>query len=183
MAGDWIKMRTDLADDPAVVGMAAMLKTTEFDIVGRLHCLWSWADKHTTTGAISHINQKWIDKHVSKPGFAKSMCAVGWLICHENSVTFPRFERHNGASAKSRAETTERKRLSRLLRDKSETENGQVSQEKQVKNVTREEKRREEKSKPPIPTKAETVTTEVDRGVDRAIGVVDPETGEVQKWA
>ena len=44
MAGDWIKMRVDLNEDPAVVGMAIALDTDEHSVVGRLHKLWSWAD-------------------------------------------------------------------------------------------------------------------------------------------
>lgn len=174
MAGDWIKMRIDLANDPAVVGLAGILKTNEYEVVGFLHSLWSWADKHTTDGFVPHVSAKWIDKHIGKTGFSNALCDVGWLICHENGVTLPHFDRHNGVSAKSRAEATERKRLSRKSCDGSKTKDGQMSQKKRDKNVTREEKRRED-SKPPFQPSEESVTT--------GIGMVDPETGEVVEWA
>lgn len=174
MAGDWIKMRIDLANDPAVVGLSSVLKSNEHEVVGFLHSLWSWADKHTTDGFIPHVTAKWIDKHIGKSGFAKAMCDVGWLECHTNGVTLPHFDRHNGASAKSRAEATERKRLSRKSCDTDETKTGQESQENRAKNVTREEKRREESKPPSLPAIEE---------VDKTLEVVDTETGEVKKWA
>ena len=144
MAGDWIKMRVDLADDPAVIGMASYLKIDEYEVIGRLHKLWSWADKHTTDGFVPHINGKWIDKHLDKSGFSSQMISVGWLSISSNGVTFPLFDRHNGKSAKSRAENTERARLSRKVSDKSSTKIACLSQEKCDESVTREEKRREE---------------------------------------
>lgn len=183
MAGDWIKMRTDLYDDPAVIGMAASLKTNEFDIVGRLHLLWSWADKHTAYGFVPHITEKWIDKYVEKSGFASQMICVGWLVSDDKGVTFPHFDRHNGKSAKSRAENTERARLSRKISDKVVTKEGCSSQEKCDKSVSREEKRREEKSKPPkTPCQPEAYLSERGNGGGK-IGPVDLETGEVLSWA
>lgn len=50
MAGDWIKMRISLAEDPAVIAMAAVLGESEFTIVGRLHHLWGWADVQSRDG-------------------------------------------------------------------------------------------------------------------------------------
>lgn len=173
MAGDWIKMRIDIADDPAVIGLAAALKISEDEVVGKLHRLWSWADKHTSSGFVPHITAKWIDRHLEKGGFAAQMQAVGWLVVTPEGVTFPSFDRHNGKSAKSRAENTERARDSRKKRDASVTNCGCLSQKKRDENVTREEKRREEKNKPLLayPSQGE------DSG---EIGVLtDPATGEI----
>ena len=184
MAGDWIKMRVDLADDPSVIGMASSLKIDEYEVIGRLHKIWSWADKHTTDGFVPHINGKWIDKHLEKSGFSSHMVSVGWLAIDATGVTFPLFDRHNGKSAKSRAENTERARLSRKSSDKSVTKSALLSQEKQHENVTREEKRREE-SKPPIPAMTDdcgnSVSTPGKAGKNPAS--IDPETGEVLSWA
>lgn len=184
MAGDWIKMRVDLADDPAVIGMAASLKIDEYEVIGRLHKIWSWADKHTTDGFVPHINGKWIDKHLEKSGFSSHMVSVGWLAIDSTGVTFPSFDRHNGKSAKSRAENTERARLSRKERDESAKEPAQMSQKKRDKNVTREEKRREE-SKPPIPAmKEDGGNSEGTQASGEKIAAsIDPETGEVLSWA
>lgn len=173
MAGDWIKMRIDLADDPAVIGLAGALKINEDEVVGKLHRLWSWADKHTSSGFVPHITAKWIDRHLEKNGFASKMQAVGWLVITTEGVTFPSFDRHNGKSAKSRAENTERARNSRNGRYESVTNSERLSQEKRDENVTREEKRREEKSKPPLASPSHGEDLE-NLGVD-----VDPATGEI----
>ena len=45
MASGWIPMRHTLRDDPAVIAIAAELGITEYEVVGRLHSLWSWADQ------------------------------------------------------------------------------------------------------------------------------------------
>ena len=141
MAGDWIKMRVDLADDPAVIAMACTLGLDEFGVVGRLHKLWTWADKHCSSGHAKGVTFVWIDRYIGHEGFAQSMEDEGWLALDAGGVEFPNFDRHNGKSAKTRAEATERKRLERFVTQASQ----EPSQEKCDESVTREEKRREEK--------------------------------------
>lgn len=53
MAGDWIKMRSDLSDDPAVFKIAGALNLDRFSVIGRLHAFWAWADKHAVDGRVS----------------------------------------------------------------------------------------------------------------------------------
>lgn len=117
MAGDWIKMRVDLGDDPAVVQIAAALDISEDEVVGKLHRLWAWADRHTTDGTAPAITAKWVDRYVAMGGFAEAMISTGWISFSEAGVAFPGFERHNGDSAKRRVEATLRQRLSRKNRD------------------------------------------------------------------
>ena len=142
MAGDWIKMRTALANDPAVIAIALDLDKSEFEVVGMLHHLWSWADSQSQDGHIKRVTEKWIDRYVHHTGFAKSMVSAGWLVIEEAGITFPNFERHNGESAKKRAEAAERQRISR--ENKKLVGVTDSSQDSCDKSVTREEKRREE---------------------------------------
>ena len=121
MAGDWIKVRIDLGDDPAVIRMASTLGLDEDAIVGKLHRLWSWADRHATNGFAIGINPKWVDRYVNCPKFSDSIMSVGWLEFCENGVTFPNFDRHNGKSAKTRCDAAIRQRLSRKERDNGVT--------------------------------------------------------------
>jgi hypothetical protein len=65
------------------------------------------------------------------------MKSVGWLIGDDNNYSFPNFGRHNGETAKTRAMTG--KRVAKHRNEKALQSNGDA--------VTREEKRREEKSK------------------------------------
>lgn len=138
MAGDWIKMRTAIANDPAVIAMAIDLDASEFEVVGMLHHIWSWADSQSQDGHIKRVTEKWIDRYVHRIGFAKAMESAGWLIIEQDGITLPNFERHNGDSAKKRAEAAERQRISRANRPSSKvTVSSQLSCDK---SVTREEK-------------------------------------------
>jgi hypothetical protein len=107
VAGDWIKLRTDLQDDQEVLRLSAMLQLDRFSIVGRLAALWAWADKHTINGN-AHVTPLLLDDIVSHKGFADAMTVVGWLEVTEKGVRFPKFDRHNGKSAKKRALTARR---------------------------------------------------------------------------
>lgn len=148
MAGDWIKMRVDLVEDPAVIAMAFALKIDEYGVVGRLHKLWSWADKHCSSGHAKGVTFVWIDRYIGHTGFAQSVSDEGWLVQGESGIEFPKFDRHNGKSAKTRAEAADRKRVERLV--------AQESQKNCDKSATREEKRREE------------LTTSIPNGIDAA---------------
>jgi hypothetical protein len=121
VAGDWIKMRVDLSDDPAVVMIAARCGISEDEVVGKLHKLWCWADRHTTDGTAPGITATWVNRYVGRSGFAEAMQAAEWLEFTDTHVAFPHFEKHNGKSAKQRAEATVRQRLSRENRDSHET--------------------------------------------------------------
>lgn len=140
MAGDWIKMRNDLADDPAVIGMAARLGVDEFSIVGRLHRFWSWADRHSRDGHATGVTKAWIDRYVQCDGFADALETCAWLVVENCGVTIPNFERHNGESAKKRGLATERKRKQRSVTQPS----SDASRNERDESVTREEKRRED---------------------------------------
>src|SRR5262245_7732725 len=113
MAGDWIKMRVNIGEDPAVIAMACALRVSEDEIVGKLHRLWSGADQHSTNGRVDGVSVQWIDRHVNCRRFGDVMEKAGWLEVDQTGITFPHFDRHNGASAKSRAMDAERKRQGR----------------------------------------------------------------------
>ena len=112
MAGDWIKMRVDLTDDPVVIAIADSLQIHETHVVGLLHKIWSWADKHAENGHAKSVTLSWVDRFIGVTGFADAMVSVSWMAS-DDGVKFPHFDRHNGESAKKRAHATERKRAER----------------------------------------------------------------------
>lgn len=138
-------MRIALADDPAVISIAARLSIDEFTVVGMLHHLWGWADTQSRDGHAPGVTNVWIDRYIRHAGFAEAMISVGWLEVDDAGVTFPKFDRHNGETAKTRALAAERKRNQR---GKVTKEDGQVSRSERDTSVTREEKRREDKPTP-----------------------------------
>jgi hypothetical protein len=143
VAGDWIKMRNDLASDPAVIGIAAKLGIDEYAVVGRLHSIWAWADEQSRDGHAPGVTLSWLDRAFHADGFAKAMIDVGWLKQERAGISFPNFDRHNGATAKTRALSNKRKQSQRA-KDVPET-----SRTERDKSVTREEKRREDIKEPP----------------------------------
>lgn len=148
MAGDWIKVRTNLGGDPAVKSIARELRETAHSVVGRLHALWSWADQHTDDGALDFTVLTDIDDIVEKRGFAAQMVRVGWLIDRgADGVCIPNWERHNGRSAKKRCLDSEAQRRKR----ESHTDiNLTMSENDSDKKRQTPDQRREEKSNTPI---------------------------------
>ncbi|MFB4877830.1 DnaT-like ssDNA-binding domain-containing protein [Enterobacter hormaechei subsp. xiangfangensis] len=138
MAGDWIKMRADLHTHPKVVRMSSALKADRLRIVGGLHSAWCLFDVHSVDGLLDGYSADTLDDLIGFPGFSRAMMAVGWLEENGESLVMPRFEAHNGQSAKRRAQDADRKRNVR-----------KASASEADKKRTREEKRREDiKDKP-----------------------------------
>jgi hypothetical protein len=166
MAGDWIPMRVDLAEDPAVIAVARTLGIEEETVVGLFHRLWSWANQQTVDGVAAKVDAAWLDRHLRRPGFSAAAADAGWLETKAGALVIPHFDRWNGKSAKARLLATRRQHKKR---------GEQVSRSERDKNVTRGEERREEKRKKktsggtsppaaePTPPGPETLATPPDR--------------------
>lgn len=113
MAGDWIKIRTDLYEDQDVLQMSDILGTDDPTTIGLLVRFWSWADKQTIDGNGIKLSDARIDSLVGRPGFADALRKVEWLEGENGSLTLPNFQRHNGDSAKARVLEAEAKRIRR----------------------------------------------------------------------
>jgi hypothetical protein len=109
MAGDWIKMRSNLWDDPRVGALVDATNSTEAAIVGALYWLWSTADQHTEDGAMPNLTTRQIDRKTGVPGFAAALIGIGWLADDPQGVVVTKFEEHNGQSAKRRCTDAQRK--------------------------------------------------------------------------
>lgn len=134
MSGDWIKMRADLFTHPKVVRISSALKADTLRTVGGLMSVWCLFDAHSEDGSMIGYTGETLDDHLRWPGFSAAMMAVGWLSETGESLDLPRFETHNGTSAKRRAQDADRKKEVR-----------KTSASDADKLRTREEKRREEK--------------------------------------
>lgn len=144
MAGDWIKMRTDLFEHPKVFKLADALGVDEFSVVGMLFCFWSWADKHSVDGRVDAATSRLVDKCAHRTGFADALVSVGWLEIDADGITIPRFNEHNGDSAKER--TLKNQRQARWRAGKKDgAVDARPSTHVSTEAPTREEKRREEK--------------------------------------
>lgn len=99
----WIKLRTDLWDDPRVVRLSCALCAQRATVVGALVRLWSLGDTYTTDGLLAGYNATTLDIAVGIDGFAAAAEEIGWLAIGDQGLEIPRFSEHNGASAKRRA--------------------------------------------------------------------------------
>jgi hypothetical protein len=127
MAGDWIKMRGNLWDDPRIARLVDMTDSSEAAVVGALYWLWATADQHTEDGIMPGLSLRQIDRKTGVQGFAAALCAIGWLVDHPEGVRIVNFTEHNGASAKRRSEDAKRKADVRKVSDKSQTDAGDFS--------------------------------------------------------
>jgi hypothetical protein len=148
MAGDWIKMRSNLHEDPRVIQIAALLPADELHVVGLLFRAWAWADGQSLDGNALSVTETFLDRIVRRDGFAAALRKVGWLEGRDNALTFPRFAEHNGQTAKSRAVTKDRVRKARSGTTVTDVTLAPLPEKR------REEKRRSNTPKPPVTAQA-----------------------------
>lgn len=146
MAGEWIKVRTNLWNDPRVSRLCDQTNQPEAMVVGGLYWLWATADEHTETGIMVGLSISGIDRKTGIPGFGIALVAVGWIADHPEGIRLERFDEHNGASAKQRAQTA--KRVANSRNSLNVTPKSEIGNARTVTGaLPREEKRREEEEK------------------------------------
>ena len=148
MAGDWIKMRHDLCDDPAVISLAENTACVdESHVIGVLHKLWSWADRQTTDGYAPSVTvswREWLDRYLGVTGFADALIKVGWLEIKGDSFAIPKFDAHNSKSAKNRALSSQRMLRKRYADGVTKT----PPEESRVEKSRKEKRKKEDSSEP-----------------------------------
>ena len=113
---DWLKIRVNLPDDPVVAWLSRRLGRSPDEVLGKLLRFWAWADQNTHDGSLPGAALEDVDRLVRLKGFALALCEVpkgAWLERTDDGLAIPRFEQHNGASAKRRAMERDRMRATR----------------------------------------------------------------------
>ena len=146
MAGDWIKMRTNLQSHPKVVRILSATASDKFRVIGGLHAVWAVFDAHSEDGELKGYTPDLLDHIIGWEGFSRAMESVSWLAFDGlETITLPEFTEHNGQSAKRRAEDQKRKKDARNEGKKRPQSVRTLSADDSDEMRTREEKRREEK--------------------------------------
>lgn len=141
MAGDWLKMEVSTPEKPEVLAITVKMGWDDPDLtVGKLFRLWRWFDQHTVEGNAASVTSALLDRIVGVTGFSNAVASVGWLIVTDDGITLPNFDRHNGATAKSRGLTAKRVNKHKVLTSGNAKGNAASVTEA----LPREEKRREE---------------------------------------
>lgn len=113
MAGEWIKMRGNLWDDPRVARICEICDCSEAAAVGGLYWLWAAADQHSEDGMMPGLTLKSIDRKTGIASLGKALAVIGWVIEHTDGTQIVRFDEHNGKSAKRRCSEAVRKMSAR----------------------------------------------------------------------
>ena len=128
----WIKIEHEIFNKPEVFNLASALKITRAEAIGHLVNIWIWADQMSEDGNI-YGNSTMIDE-LTKTGFSAALEEVGWLEKNGMIMHIPKFEKHNGNSAKKRAETALRVGAWRTRNKKSVT----IKEKNKEKNINKE---------------------------------------------
>lgn len=140
MAGDWIPMRLDLYEDPAVLQMASELECREETVVGYCHKFWSWLSRQCHDGSVTGVTLDAVGRATNLPGFPELLVKVGWLFYEEKrgvpTITVPNFDHWLSESAKKRLQDAIRQRKRR------HADVTKKSRSQRDKNVTTGEERR-----------------------------------------
>ena len=116
MGGFYIRWEKGLCTKPEISQIARTLKISKPEAAARCMMIWEWADEQTETGKIDRVSREDIDDVAGVKGISVAMentVPIPWLLIDSNGVTFTRFDRHNGKSAKKRIAAAERKRRQR----------------------------------------------------------------------
>jgi len=108
MASDWIPVRVDIHDDPAVVAASIATGADVDAIVGKLVRLWGWASRQTKNGNARGVTEMWLDHFVALEKFSESLTSSGWLSVTDQGIRIPKFDRWMSQTAKQRALTARR---------------------------------------------------------------------------
>lgn len=155
MAVFWIKMRTNLWDDPRIARICDLTDQSEAAVIGGLYWLWAMADEHTVDGLLHGLTLRAIDRKTGVKGLGEALATVGWLSEDEDGVTIINFDEHNGESAKKRCQTA--KRVAKKRNSNADVTQGALQNEDESVTgaLARREEKREENKTPATATGAQ----------------------------
>lgn len=109
MAGNWLKMEASTPEKREVMAITVAMGWDDPDLtVGKLFRVWRWFDEHTIGGNAPGVTSALLDRIVGVTGISNAMESVGWLVIDDAGISLPKFDRHNGKTAKDRALTAKR---------------------------------------------------------------------------
>lgn len=142
MSGDWAKIELNTPDKPEVWMIADILDIDPDAAFGKVFRVWAWFDEHTENGNAPSVTKRLLDRNVGVTGFCDAMLQAGWMVEEEGLIGLPNFDKHNGNTAKKRANTNRR-----VSQHRENAKENACNAQGVTKSVTREEKRREDNKK------------------------------------
>lgn len=141
MAGEWLKFECTLPEKAETLAITVAMGWDDPDLtVGKLMRLFRWFDQQTVDGNAPSVTPALLDRIIGVSGFVTAVASVGWLVIEDGAIHLHNFDRHNGATAKSRALGAKRTAKSKS----NAVGNGEGNAPTVTEASPREEKRREE---------------------------------------
>jgi hypothetical protein len=142
MAGEWLKFESSLPEKPETLAITVAMGWDDPDLtVGKLMRLFRWFDQQTIDGNARGVTPALLDRLIGVTGFVKAVSDAGWMVISSEGLALHNFDKHNGATAKGRAQTAKRVANHRA----SEPSNAEGNAATVTPALAREEKKREEK--------------------------------------
>ena len=147
---NWIPVREDIHEDPAILRIADRLGLRPEEVVGYCIRFWSWVSRNCNDGRVTGVSLDRLEQVLSQPGFLHLMCEVGWLDYQNKDGTpvlvIPNFDRWLSQGAKTRLLTARRAQKHRdISRNDASVTNALPQKQKQ------KQKQKQEKNPPKSP--------------------------------
>ena len=114
---EWIKVRHAIPDHPKVKMVAHILGIDQDTALGKIIRFWQYVDRYSTGHALV-MDVSLVDAEMGVTGFVEALQTVGWARVTARGIEVPEFEKHNGETAKKRADNQRRKARSRAKKAK-----------------------------------------------------------------
>jgi len=115
MEREWIPISIDLHRRREVIIIAALTKTTSYEVVGRLVEFWGWVNTESADGRLPGLTvEQLVEVQGFDDKFLSALLQVGWLQQTDEGLVVPNFERYMSMSSKHRARMRREAQLRQL---------------------------------------------------------------------
>jgi len=111
---NWIKIETHTPDKTEIRHIARLCGCSRADAFLAFFRVFVWLDEETEDGHVDFFTPDDADEIGGLKGLGEALQEVRWLMFGPTGAIVANWDRHNGQSAKRRAQEAERKRTVRM---------------------------------------------------------------------
>jgi hypothetical protein len=105
---NWIKVETHTPDKTELRHLARLCRCSKAEAFLAFFRLFVWLDEQTDDGHVEFFTADDADEIAGLPGFGEAMQEVRWIHFGPTGAVVANWDRHNGESAKKRANNAAR---------------------------------------------------------------------------
>jgi hypothetical protein len=95
MPSKYIKVSTNLIDDPDVYFLSEMLCLDHATVVGHLVMFLSWAQRYVPKEGCLRLSTRTINNIVGRENFAEALLEIGWLGGEDSDLAIIDIDQYN----------------------------------------------------------------------------------------